>query len=86
MYSSGDDIVKQKGGHHCIRDLRIENERLKSGLNQNVINTSLSIRSKLAQYQKFKFPMQFVEDDFKVQTNEGFSDDDVNTVKKILVM
>ena len=30
--------------------------------------------------------MHFVEDDFKVQTNEGFSDDDVNTVKKILVM
>ena len=26
--------------------------------------------------------MQFVEDDFKVQTNEGFSDADVNAIKK----
>ena len=58
--------ILMKEGHNCIRDLRFENVRLKTGLDQNVTKTNINIRSRLEQIGKFKFPVQLNVEDITV--------------------
>ena len=60
-----------------MRDLRLENVRLKVGLDQNVTNTSINIRSRLKQIRKFEFPVILTVEEIAVATNEGFNDEDI---------
>ena len=53
-----ENSILQKEGHNCVRDLRLENERLKVGLDKNVTNTSINIRKRLQQIKKFEFPVK----------------------------
>ena len=69
----------------CIRDLKMENERLKSGLNQNVVNANMSMHQKIKQYEKFGFPVYLTEADFTVESNEGMTAENIQLVKSTVV-
>ena len=73
MYAGSEEIIKEKGGHLCIQDLKMENERLRGGLNKNVVNANMSMHQKIKQYEQFDFPVYLTEDDFIVESNEGMS-------------